>query len=271
MKILKLVTIFFCTLTSFGVLASTDEDKFNVATLTGEWKGNYTCLQGESNLTLAISGESTSDVDAVFSFNYLDKASGEFEMKGFYNPETKALNLEPLVWIFKPDNYIMVGLNGFVSDDGIYSGEVSGVGCTTFKVRKVNNLDENRVIKTERKPTQMSEDDKVSVINLYTDFYRAAERRDAEKMLSLFYIEEGVKLSRGDNKKVRNALLKWTGDIAKNKIKKIDFQYCVYADEEKLFGYCKVDLFLGGNMKTDPSFDEMLVVKKDAKWLLTAP
>ena len=113
----------------------------SVDDLSGSWEGTYFCNQGLTNLNLIISTENSSTLNATFNF-YTHESnsgipSGSFRMSGFYDEETKKLDLKATDWINQPPGYVMVDLSGNLSKQGNeISGNVNGTKCSTFSVKK---------------------------------------------------------------------------------------------------------------------------------------
>ena len=98
------------------------------------WKGYYVCSQGETNLNLIIKEVVDNNIIAVFDFNYKDgQKLGKFYVRGQYNIENRILKLWPGEWIFNPNNFTAVGMEGYVTPDGKkYSGNITLSSCREF-------------------------------------------------------------------------------------------------------------------------------------------
>jgi hypothetical protein len=59
-------------------------------------------------------------------------------MQGRFEAATGDLALVPRRWLLRPGGYVMVGLVGRVSRDGVFAGSVRGPGCTEFRVERVS-------------------------------------------------------------------------------------------------------------------------------------
>jgi hypothetical protein len=116
-------------------------------TLTGLWRGEYTCGQGLTALTLAMNQNARGDVRAVMTFSAHPKnpgvPTGCFTMAGRYNARSGALTLKQGKWLKQPDpDWYMIDFSGAVARDGAhYAGKVvfpdDGL-CTTFAVTRVS-------------------------------------------------------------------------------------------------------------------------------------
>ena len=75
-------------------------------------------------------------VSAVFDFNFNNgQATGAFNLKGRYYPETRRAVFEPGSWIVNPNGYRAVGMKGQVTGDGrTFAGSIVSAGCGDFSV-----------------------------------------------------------------------------------------------------------------------------------------
>ena len=112
----------------------------NAKKLCGKWKGSYFCTQGETGLTLKIKGRSNGDITGTFTFypipsnkNPMAK-SGKFSFTGTYT--SGKIILTQKKWIDQPEGYLMVDLEGELSDPKTISGKIMTPGCGDFKVVK---------------------------------------------------------------------------------------------------------------------------------------
>jgi hypothetical protein len=108
--------------------------------VTGEWTGKYICTQGITALDLHVANAGGNAIKATFSFGPLPEnpevPKGAYEMKGSYDPATRRMTLKGVKWLKEPAGYIMVGLDGHMTDSGQkISGHVPDLfGCTDFEV-----------------------------------------------------------------------------------------------------------------------------------------
>lgn len=67
----------------------------NAKKLTGKWKGNYYCVQGETGLTLKIKGKSNGTFCGTFKFYPLpsnpNAKSGKFSFTGTFDASGKVV------------------------------------------------------------------------------------------------------------------------------------------------------------------------------------
>ena len=110
--------------------------------IISEYRGTYTCSQGDTNLTLQFLRPSPgSEAVAVFKFGPSSPKksipSGAFLLRGVADLDNGKLDLHPLSWLSKPPGYVMVGLTGN-SDDGekTFKGQILFPGCTKFSVTR---------------------------------------------------------------------------------------------------------------------------------------
>ncbi|NGO74631.1 protein kinase [Streptomyces sp. YC504] len=123
----------------------TEPEAEDPSPVTGEWRGTYTCLQGNTGLTLTMS-EDSGTVAATFDFYAVDSnpdvPPGTFAMKGTFSGGR--LELLGDRWIQQPEDYLMVGLAADV--DGESPQTITGTvmnddgtpsdSCSTFTVQK---------------------------------------------------------------------------------------------------------------------------------------
>lgn len=104
-------------------------------TVTGSWRGTYVCNQGLTNMTLTLAQRPNSVlVTGIFRFE--GRASGSYTVRGTATSST--LSLRGDNWLRRPSGYEMVSLRAplsSVNPDEI-RGTVTGVGCSTFSVRR---------------------------------------------------------------------------------------------------------------------------------------
>jgi len=108
----------------------------------GEWTGNYICTQGITALRLQIAQGQGQAITATFNFGPLPEnpevPRGAYRMAGTYDPATRHMKLSGVKWIKAPPDYVMVGLDGHMTQSGdTISGDVPDLfGCTDFEVRR---------------------------------------------------------------------------------------------------------------------------------------
>jgi hypothetical protein len=110
--------------------------------LRGTWRGDYICAQGNTALALTIEPRADGMLSALFHFEAApdnpDVPTGCYEMQGRYTPATREVAFGPQRWLRRPQNYVMVGLEGHLSSDGSeIQGLVQGPGCSFFRVQRV--------------------------------------------------------------------------------------------------------------------------------------
>jgi hypothetical protein len=115
--------------------------------VTGEWAGRYICGQGVTalNLTIAKAG-SPGALTATFRFGPLpenpDVPKGAYQMRGAYDAGSRHVRLDGVKWVEAPAGYVMVGLDGHVSESGSrITGSVPDMfPCSVFEVWRPDPL-----------------------------------------------------------------------------------------------------------------------------------
>ena len=110
--------------------------------LSGAWTGSYTCGQGVTGLTLHLD-RAGPELRGVFHFYPLPEnplaAEGCFEMTGGTDPaDPAAVALRATRWLSRPWFYVTVDLDGEVTPEGAFTGDVAGPGCGTFTLRRAS-------------------------------------------------------------------------------------------------------------------------------------
>jgi hypothetical protein len=109
--------------------------------LRGTWRGTYVCAQGNTALALTIEPRKDGSLYALFHFEAApdnpDVPTGCYEMLGRFTPDTRDVVLWPRRWLQRPPDYVRVGLQGRLSEDGAaLEGQVRGPGCAEFRVAR---------------------------------------------------------------------------------------------------------------------------------------
>jgi hypothetical protein len=109
--------------------------------VSGTWRGDYICGQGNTALALTIEARKDGGLSALFHFEAAADnpgvPTGCYEMQGRFTPATREVTLGPQRWLRRPRNYVMVGLEGHLSADGEeIQGMVQGPGCSFFRVQR---------------------------------------------------------------------------------------------------------------------------------------
>jgi hypothetical protein len=104
-----------------------------------DWQGQYTCGQGLTGLTLAMTTDLSGQVQALFHFYGIPQnptvPDGCFMMSG--SVQARHLVLLPGEWRKHPANYVSVGLTGDFGADERLAGTITGPGCTVFMLSRV--------------------------------------------------------------------------------------------------------------------------------------
>lgn len=143
MKTLKIVllTVFLAFLVQGCVPNQQLSNKNVVNKLTNVksgqvWAGQYTCVQGKTNLVLRINSVIGNRVNAVFDFNYLNRKKGAFIVNGVYYTNQNRLILKPTKWLKRPSGYVAVGMDGQIRGNQ-YFGRITDRGCKDFRLQLV--------------------------------------------------------------------------------------------------------------------------------------
>lgn len=123
-----------------GLAAAPVAAQDGAAALVGTWRGSYTCYQGLTALELVVE-RAGDNLDARFIFsahpNNPGVPSGSFRMAGTVSTKDRRVVFEPREWIDEPPGYVMVGLEGVLTLDGLrISGRVTAEGCTVFTLSR---------------------------------------------------------------------------------------------------------------------------------------
>ncbi|XRQ05271.1 hypothetical protein ACN3XK_53260 [Actinomadura welshii] len=108
--------------------------------LTGSWRGTYTCPQGLMRLNLTLVQRSDRTVTGIFRFSPApgnsDASSGSFTLRG--TATSSSLLLRGDRWISRPGSYEMVSLSASLSgtDTNVIRGSIRSPGCGSFTVRR---------------------------------------------------------------------------------------------------------------------------------------
>lgn len=140
MKII--LTAFIVSLTACAAQPPSDPfaTSANAEAITGKWMGSYTCLQGDTGVTLTLNGSKDGLVEGIFLFyptlSNSRAATGRFIVRGSYFSDG-SLILGGGAWIERPDGYRAVSLRGKVDSAlGTFSGVVPECFNTAFSVKK---------------------------------------------------------------------------------------------------------------------------------------
>lgn len=116
-------------------------DAGDLAVLAGTWTGEYTCLQGETGLTMTILPIDDASVRVLFRFYPIPgnpgAEQGSYELAGAYDGDR--LLFKQQRWIDKPPDYVMVDFevtSPVEPDVDVLSGDVLSEGCEDFTARR---------------------------------------------------------------------------------------------------------------------------------------
>mmetsp|Transcript_56686 Transcript_56686/g.112720 ORF Transcript_56686/g.112720 Transcript_56686/m.112720 type:complete len:838 (+) Transcript_56686:41-2554(+) len=112
------------------------------------WSGSYFCTQGPTSLTIEVTsvefngGQETIQAELSFVIETRNKKAtkGSYTVVGAVEPEGRAVALDPVPgsWKDRPDNFVMVGLQGVVSrvhGQLLFAGSVPIFGCDSFELK----------------------------------------------------------------------------------------------------------------------------------------
>ncbi len=109
--------------------------------LLGKWRGQYTCLQGDTGLLLTIDAAEGLVFAGEFAFFALPSnpgvPSGRFTVEGLFDPSLGSVAIKGVRWVEQPPNYAMVDVVGRLSKDGrTITGKIVFTGCTEFHLTR---------------------------------------------------------------------------------------------------------------------------------------
>ncbi len=111
-------------------------NSINAAQLNGDWVGTYRCGQGDTGLTLSVTGEDQY-LEAIFSFYATSSnpnvPSGSYRMRGVYNGQG-TIDLEFVEWINRPSGFDHLNFEASVN---LSTEEIRGTLCNrSFVLRR---------------------------------------------------------------------------------------------------------------------------------------
>lgn len=100
------------------------------------WSGEYFCPQGMTNMTLRVTRVDGDEIDAVYAFRHIESgAAGSYRTRGHFDVSTRTVTFSPGSWISRPPNYVTVGMEGRVADDGsMFAGRITHPRCGMFSL-----------------------------------------------------------------------------------------------------------------------------------------
>ncbi len=116
-----------------GLLRGRTGQPANATDLSGTWQGTYLCSQGETGISLEVSGDDSGSVQGSVKFyptehSTVPFAPASYSVRGTFLSDGRLL-LKPGQWIEKPGNYSMGTLDGAISQDHqSYAGRVPECG-----------------------------------------------------------------------------------------------------------------------------------------------
>ncbi|MGW0178424.1 hypothetical protein [Nocardia sp. NPDC003345] len=105
-----------------------------LAAIAGRWVGTYTCVQGDTGLTLTIESGGRAQFRFYPVRSNMSVDTGTFEMRVSFHAGLP--RFEQVAWLEPAEGYSMVDLSATGLDDHTMSGTVLAPGCTTFTVNR---------------------------------------------------------------------------------------------------------------------------------------
>lgn len=129
------------TATETAAPPETGAGDVDLSPLVGTWTGEYTCLQGETGMTMTIDPVDDVSVRVILAFFPLAEnpgaKKGSFQLVGSYDGDKLLLRQQK--WIDQPAGYSMVDFevtSPVEPDVDALSGNVLFEGCRGFAVRR---------------------------------------------------------------------------------------------------------------------------------------
>lgn len=105
---------------------------------TTQWTGGYLCAQGPTGMKLTVIDDEPARVTAILAFGPTpanpDLPRGSFALAG--SRQGGRLELRPVDWLQRPEDYEMVGLRGHIRGDRL-EGAILHETCGAFSLRRV--------------------------------------------------------------------------------------------------------------------------------------
>lgn len=134
----QIIISLFCFF-NFGINAFAAND------LTGEWKGQYLCAQGLTNLTISLKPVEHSDSIYKGTLYFYPHSSNPYVARGKHTVKATILDnqggfeISPVQWIVHPKGYNFFQLYGSLVQDGaVMKGMVNYPGCKSFFAKNEN-------------------------------------------------------------------------------------------------------------------------------------
>ena len=109
------------------------------ADFTGSFTGDYICRNDSTTLQLSLSAKPDGSLVGIFRFGgdrmaEMNYAVGAYSMRGSW--AGSHFTLKSNSWIRQPDGFVMVDIEGDISERGVF-GKVLYPSCSTFMATKV--------------------------------------------------------------------------------------------------------------------------------------
>jgi len=121
-----------------------------MASLLGTWAGTYTCAQGLTGLDMRITPAANGTVSVLENFYPVPAnptvSEGSVSYRGALSGST--VELTPTAWVVQPAGYVLTPIEGPLptASSNVFSGTVTGSGCTTFSVGRVRGTPASSVV-----------------------------------------------------------------------------------------------------------------------------
>lgn len=111
------------------------------AGVVGEWRGTYTCEQGQTGMMLSFSPAGADALQGIFWFFPADgeakEPSGSFEFSATLEKDGRSFLATAGNWIRQPPGFVTVDFSGRLSSDGnSVSGQILNSRCSVFQVTR---------------------------------------------------------------------------------------------------------------------------------------
>lgn len=99
-----------------------------------QYTGRYLCAQGWTDMTLTVIDVEGNRVRMQGEFHHAaSNTTGAYLLRGFCFPSSRRMVLSPQAWVRQPPGYTMVGMSGFVTNNGqSFAGRMTNRSCGDF-------------------------------------------------------------------------------------------------------------------------------------------
>lgn len=107
---------------------------------TTQWTGFYTCAQGATAMKLTLIDDDPARLTAVLAFGPTpgnpEVPRGSYTLRGVRRGSV--VQLAPLEWLERPEDYDMVGLDGGIAG-ARFEGRIAHETCGAFSLQRQGN------------------------------------------------------------------------------------------------------------------------------------